>query len=426
MQNQGMIPFSSRSGLRKALAWGIGVTVVMLSFLSPAWAEEPSAPPPQEEPPSTPPSQEQRSGGAEEQRNEGVTSAPDHLSTPAQTPHGEERVTLNFEDADIRAVIHSFATALGIHYTPDPRVQGKVTIRTTEPIPKRDLLPLFHHILRSNGLAAVKVGDVYQIIPVGEAKTKVLFSKPALSTAEGTAPERQGAEAEDGFVIELVKVEHMAAAEMVSAIQPFVSPGGDIVTYAPGNLLIITDLASNVQRLKDIITAFDTGAARESLTRVYRLKYANVEKLGEEIKQVLAASGKSGVSVISLPRLNSVAVITSNSAVFPQVQKWIEEFDVPAVTHLKLVGVFIVPGQEEALLLDSSQDGKKEIVRVKIGEEISGYKLGKVDRTAVVLMGPAGDEVSLPLTVLGGEEAAKAPRMEVAPPPRPPEQPKQQ
>jgi general secretion pathway protein D len=423
-----MIPFSSRSGLRKALAWGIGVTVVMLSFLSPAWAEEPLAPPPQEEPSSTPPSQEQRSGGAEEQRNEGVTSAPDHLSTPAQTPQGEERVTLNFEDADIRAVIHSFATALGIHYTPDPRVQGKVTIRTTEPIPKRDLLPLFHHILRSNGLAAVKVGDVYQIIPVGEAKTKVLFSKPALSPAEGTAPERQGAEAEDGFVIELVKVEHMAAAEMVSAIQPFVSPGGDIVTYAPGNLLIITDLASNVQRLKDVIAAFDANAVRESLTRVYRIQHANVEKLGEEIKQVLAAStAMSGntkdnsVSVVPLPRLSSVVVITSNPAIFPQIQRWVEELDVPAINQLKLVGAFIVPGQEEALLLDSSQDGKKAILRVKIGEKIGRYKLGKVDRAAVVLIGPGGDEVSLPLAVLAGEEAAKAPRMAVTPPP-PPEQ----
>ena len=179
-------------------------------------------------------------------------------------------------------------------------------------------------------------------------------------------------------------------------------------------------------------------SARESLTRVYRVQHANVEKLGEEIKQLLAASGvtsgdgkENSVSVVPLPRLNSVAVITSNLAVFPQVQKWIEEVDVPAVTHFKLVGVFIVPGQEEALLLDSSQEGKKEILRVKIGEKIGKYKLGKVDRTAVVLMGPGGDEVSLPLTVLGGEEAAKAPRMEVAPPlpppvapPPPPEQPK--
>jgi general secretion pathway protein D len=404
---------------------------------------------------------------------------------------GEETVTLNFEDADIRAVIHSFATTLGFPYSPDPRVQGKVTIRTAEPIPKRDLWPLFHHILRSSGLAAVKVGDVYQIIPISEAKTKLLFS----------GPERQEVETADGFVIELVKVKHIPVADMVNAIQPFVSPGGDIITYAPRNLLIITDLASNVQRLKDVIAAFDISLAQESLTRVYRIKYANVEKVGEEIKQVLTASGGNGVSVVAfprlnsmavitsnpevfpqvqrwieeldvpvavnaaqethtrlyrlkhanvekvgeeikqvlaasgvtsedakensvsvvpLPRLNSVAVITSHPGIFPQVQKWIEELDVPEAAHFKLVGVFMVPGQEEALLLDSSQDGKREILRIKVGEEIGGYKLVRVDRTRAVLIGPGGDEVSLPLTVITGEEAAKAPRMPVAPPSSPP------
>src|SRR3954452_7450433 len=73
----------------------------------------------------------------------------------------DEAVVLNFEGADIREVIHSLATALGINYVIDPRVQGQVTIRTTGKIARRDLFPIFHQILRANGIAAVKVGDVY-------------------------------------------------------------------------------------------------------------------------------------------------------------------------------------------------------------------------------------------------------------------------
>src|SRR4029453_14140017 len=76
-----------------------------------------------------------------------------------EQPLGEEEaMVLNFERADIREVIHSLATALGISYTIDPRIEGRVTIRTTGKIPREDLFPLLNQILRNNGIAAVKVG----------------------------------------------------------------------------------------------------------------------------------------------------------------------------------------------------------------------------------------------------------------------------
>src|SRR4029079_18939905 len=74
----------------------------------------------------------------------------------------EEAMVLNFERADIRDVIHSLATALGLSYTIDPRIEGQITLRTTGKIPREDLFPLLNQILRNNGIAAVKVGDLYQ------------------------------------------------------------------------------------------------------------------------------------------------------------------------------------------------------------------------------------------------------------------------
>src|SRR5919201_53074 len=97
---------------------------------------------------------------------------------PAEAPLGEEEaMVLNFERADIREVIHSLATALGISYTIDPRIEGQVTIRTTGKIARQDLFPLFNQILRNNGIAAVKVGDLYQILPIAEAKTRAIVPR---------------------------------------------------------------------------------------------------------------------------------------------------------------------------------------------------------------------------------------------------------
>src|SRR5213596_3507288 len=71
-------------------------------------------------------------------------AAPAAADEPAgEAPLGEEEaMVLNFERADIREVIHSLATALGISYTIDPRIEGQVTIRTNGKRSSRAIFPL--------------------------------------------------------------------------------------------------------------------------------------------------------------------------------------------------------------------------------------------------------------------------------------------
>jgi general secretion pathway protein D len=261
----------------------------------------------------------------------GISGGAQESATPTPAPatiETDEAVVLNFEGADIREVIHSLATALGINYSIDPRVQGQVTIRTTGKIARRDLFPIFHQILRSHGIAATRVGELYQIAPVGEAKTRApLTDSPA---------RRRSAAAEDRFVIELVKVGHVSAEEMAKVLQPFVSPGGDVIAYPRGNLVIISDLAESVARLKELVVAFDTDTFRELRSQVYHIENANVEDLGDELKGVLEPYGltpksaeERGVFIVPLSRLNSIVVVGFNPEVFAQVEKWIQILDVP-------------------------------------------------------------------------------------------------
>ena len=240
----------------------------------------------------------------------------------------DDLIELNFEGADIREVIQGLAAGLCIHYSIDPRVQGAVTLRTASKIRGQDLFPLFHQIMRINGIAAVKVGDIYHIAPVGEAKTKV----PLLSESS----QRRTASAQDEFVIELIKVEHIAATEMTEILQPFVSPGGDVAAYPRGNLVILTDLASNVERLRDLIAAFDTDTFRTLHTQIYRIEHANVEDLGKELASILQPYGvtvenaeERGLYLIPLTRLNAIVVFGFNQEIFDQIEKWIRVLDVP-------------------------------------------------------------------------------------------------
>ena len=231
----------------------------------------------------------------------------------------DDLIELNFEGADIREVIQGLAAGLCIHYSIDPRVQGAVTLRTASKIRGQDLFPLFHQILRLNGIAAVKIGDIYHIAPVGEAKTTV----PLIT--EGS--QRHTASAQNEFVIELVKVEHIAVSEMAEILQPFVSPGGDVVAYPRGNLVILVDLASNVERLRDLIAAFDTDTFRALHAQTYRIEHANVEDLGKELASILQPYGvtpenmaERGLYIIPLTRLNAIVVFSFSEEVFSQIE----------------------------------------------------------------------------------------------------------
>ena len=136
--------------------------------------------------------------------------------------------------------------------------------------------------------------------------------------------------------MKLIKVGHIAATEMTEILQPFVSPGGDVVAYPRGNLVILVDLASNVERLRDLIAAFDTDTFRTLHTQIYRIEHANVEDLGKELASILQPYGvtvenaeERGLYIIPLTRLNAIVVFGFNEEIFSQIEKWIRVLDVP-------------------------------------------------------------------------------------------------
>jgi general secretion pathway protein D len=238
----------------------------------------------------------------------------------------DESVLLNFERGDIREVIHSLATALGLSYMIDPKVEGQVTIRTIGRISKEDLFPVFNRILRNNGIAAVQVGEVYHIIPIEEAKTRAILPPSAAS--------RSQLESQDSFVIEILPVLHVGSQDMATVIEPFISPGGDVFAYPRGNLLIVTDLTTNVERLRYLVKTLDTDAFRDVRTRVFKIKNGDIDIVSEELATLLgsyghAVDGSTGLSMIPIPRLESLTVISFDPNVFAEIERWLRVLDIP-------------------------------------------------------------------------------------------------
>lgn len=255
-------------------------------------------------------------------------SAPAPTRTKASGPApsnpdagADDSIVLNFENADIREVIYSLAVAMNINYWLDPRVQGQVTVRTAGKLNRADLSPIFHQLLRNNGFAAVKNGDLYSIVPAEEAKTKIV-TPGGDTTGDGH------------FVMNVVKVVHVNADQMATTVAPFVSPGGDVVSFPRSNLVIITDIARNADRLQELVRTFDTNTFAEMNAKIFKVEHAVLDDLIAELQSVLDAyqASESGNTAVLIPlqRLNAVAVIAQDRAVVMAVDYWMSVLDVEA------------------------------------------------------------------------------------------------
>ena len=74
----------------------------------------------------------------------------------------------------------------------------------------------------------------------------------------------------------------------------------------------------------------------------------------------------------------------------------------PPPPTLKLAGVLFIGLEPEAVLMDSAQGNKQ--IRLRVGEEISGYKVDRISTETIALVAGTGEEVVLSLLIDTAEE----------------------
>jgi len=184
-------------------------------------------------------------------------------------PAGRGRqIVLNFDNADIEAVIQAASEIAQFNYTLAPGVAGKkVTVQTSSRIPEDEVVNVLLAILEVHGVTAVRAGNIYKIVPIAAAREK------PLPTIVGTQPDPS--RRADEVITQIIPIAHLPAERIAVAIRQFVH-GGNVVVH--GNLLIITDTAGNVARLLQIIGVLDVEAGLDEL-RILPVRYADAVEL---------------------------------------------------------------------------------------------------------------------------------------------------
>jgi len=233
------------------------------------------------------------------------------------------QIKLNFQNSDLLQVIKVIlGDMLGATYVVDPEVQGEVTMQTSRPLSRADLVPTLELLLRMNDAAIVMDGPVYRIVPLARAVTGV--RAPQLGDADLPLPR--------GYGVRIVPLQYVAADEMAKILEPFVADGKNLLrTDSKRNVIILAGDGADMGRLLEAIRMFDVDRMRGMSVAMFTPSFVDAKTLGAELEALLAdrESGLMGglVRFLVIERLNAVMVVTPRPDYLAQVRGWVQRLD---------------------------------------------------------------------------------------------------
>ncbi|MDQ6951782.1 MAG: type II secretion system secretin GspD [Mariprofundales bacterium] len=226
-------------------------------------------------------------------------------------------VTMNFKDADIRAFIEFVAGFSGKNFLIDNRVKGKVTIVAPTPVPDDAAYAIFLSVLEVNGFAAIPSGRVIKIVPRAEGK-----QKPIPVSAHSPS------DAGDAMRTEVIRLHYADAVQLLSVLRPLVPPNSNLTVYARANLLLMTDSAANIQRIRKVVELLDRNEALG--VKVISLQHASAKNIAQMLSQLYGpqAGGVKGAVKVMGYQPGNMLIVVAQPQHLNEVVRMVERLDI--------------------------------------------------------------------------------------------------
>src|SRR6267142_673692 len=216
----------------------------------------------------------------------------------AQVAQEAQRITPNFKDADITQIAEAVSAATGKTFIVDPRVRAQVTMLSTTPMSPAAFYETFLSILQVYGFIAVPAGNVVKILPDANARQIPSIDLPDHVSATS-----------DEIVTQVVEVKNVSAAQLVPILRPMIPQYGHLAAYPSSNILIISDRASNVNRMMRIIRRIDQVANQDpEIMPLQNASASEIVRVVNAFYQGAAATEGVAVKVVADERSNSVLI----------------------------------------------------------------------------------------------------------------------
>ncbi|MCX7097271.1 MAG: type II secretion system secretin GspD [Methylococcales bacterium] len=242
-----------------------------------------------------------------------ASEAPQHRRSVAK---GAGTYSLNFDEADLGEVAKVIlGDILKVNYVLSPKVSGKVTLQTTEPLSAEELLPTLEMVLRMNSAALVKDGRIYHIEPSADA----LFT-----SAIGAG--------QSGYQTRVIPVRNVAVQEIADIIKPLVQEKTILNVDAARNILVASGTADEIARVLDMVSTFDLDVMKGRSFGLFPLSHVDPETVIKELEGIFYKKGKAGeesefFQFIPIERLNAVLAITHQARYLEDIDNWVTRLD---------------------------------------------------------------------------------------------------
>ncbi len=225
---------------------------------------------------------------------------------PATQPAADALVTMDFpaEGVELRVLADIVTKRLKIPIIYDDTINNKrVIVHVPKDVPESALLGILQSALRMKQMVLVDAEQPgwKQIV---SAQNLAAVAKPA---APGKTPEPGSA------ITQVFNLQHADPTRAAEAIRPFLSqPGGNVQAVAGQKSLIVSDYASVIQRVDELLRLLDSEAAMQ--IEFVRLKEADARDVATTVTQLLATrqgaqpATSSNAMITADERLNQIIV----------------------------------------------------------------------------------------------------------------------
>src|SRR5690554_2107439 len=213
-----------------------------------------------------------------------------------QFPYTGERITLNFQDIEVRSVLAIIADFTGLNLVASDSVQGRVTLNL-EDVPWDQALDL---VLKSHGLASRQEGNVIVVAPAGELAQREQLEIQSREQMETLAP----------LTSEYIEVRYARASDLAELLRGesgfgLLSERGRVAVDQRTNMLLIQDTADQIDEILRTLDRLDVAVrqvqiveriviASDSATRELRVNWGMSRPGGSRFDLDGAATSSPG------------------------------------------------------------------------------------------------------------------------------------
>ncbi len=251
--------------------------------------------------------------------------------------HPSERgeIMVNLDQMPLPGFIqYTLGELLQLNFDVHPDIakrQELVTLRSSNPMSRAQLLQTVQSILSSHKLTLTQDGELYRVLPDNLARDitpRFLRSQSLPDTPEDLRP-----------IFQYVELKNASVSNIRETLNSLLKQQVQIMPDTAGNAIIIHGQRPQVEMALDAIALLDQPLMRGRQGRRVELAFVAPEALAKRLQEILESEGYAvalgrgapgAISLIPVPESSSLILLAADEGLLNHTIDWIGQLDTPA------------------------------------------------------------------------------------------------